>query len=1265
MPESNEEFTQIINEFKALKPGSYVGLDTEDTGLDYNKDQVVGVCVARLDDKYKYVGYYLPVRHNVEGVNLPICRVFKFTNWCIKRFRCVLFNRSYDFSMLEREEEIEITGFNHDDCQILCWEARYDKFPSLKKFYRLYCKKDIDSFAETVKSSRKAEDSLDETDENSHNFGETDPRYSYPYGAFDPVATLELFFTMMKLFPYTRVIYPLDNRLGEVIRRFTKQEFNLDYAEVRRQLEIEQAKLRQYQREVYEIAGYQFNIKSTREKAEALMRFVTLTVKTKKGQYKVDEEVLKEIDHPLAEAMLKYTEVFTFVNNYLNKLLSVEGTPLRINYKTCEAPTGRLATGQSRGNSFYSPINISAIPSDAEMLYVHKSDGPIPFIANREKEGAIGMVECKAGIRTAFTAPEGYVFMTADFCSEELRLVGNLSKEQTFIQAVKNGEDLHMATARRVFGVEDKGLRKKMKTCWGAGTWFNTKEGLRREPESLISPQGRQVEITNLEVTETEGFEVIFSNGVKSWVSKEHKFLIYDKIEPEWVTVSECVGSQLLLKPSVEGKNKTFYLGEGCKKQTFHGNLVIDEDVAYLLGCLVGDGSCCKNKSGRWASFGLVVEDNREAIESALRRVKVEPRVSWRKAKAGYVYGIATWNSTAFGEWFHREFYNEYGKTIPDWLMEASLNVRESFIAGLIDTDGRVNKCAFDYCTTSDHLAQRAAELLQSCGLWVKYHRSKGKCRGKEEVCHEFSIKTSERIPLKLSRKVVYRRTEPANLGWRIERGEWSKKSWSEDRELYYYHKGQSKQITLRQARRLRIPHAEGVPLIILSVTPKLGKAVVLECEGHLYQALGLDSHNCNFGVLYGMSVPSLAKRLKVSIFEATKLKARYDQRMSNLTKWIKVQHQRGRKNMWVETFFGRRRPLDQWYNTSDPGKIGFANRSAINTPVQGCLPAFCLFEFKDYAVSAKHERQKLKEHDNPTGGKGVITFRGDSICNFHFSRTGEFFVCDTYHKILDDKNHLVQACTLDKKTKVQLSPLQKKKFLLQGIFSVQESPLARAASFIKKKNLVNKEKLLYKLFAQAWLQGESITLSIQDAVNLRTVASMHGWNLILDDFDGEKCICKLKWSRKKTAKFGAIRPLGRMPIASVSVRFGRPTYYSQGVMHKNTAADILRMKLCQLYDKMQNDEYWKENVIVGWSVYDEIELYVKENAWRRVFKEFERFMFYQADNWEIPVEVDTGVGSSWGQCLDLEINDKHQIVGIKKVEWFDGMNPFKDGQVY
>lgn len=885
MPENNEEFTQIINEFKALKPGSYVGLDTEDTGLDYNNDQVVGVCVARLDEKYKYVGYYLPVRHNVEGTNLPVSRVFKFTNWLIKRFRCVLFNRSYDFSMLEREEEIEITGFNHDDCQIICWEARYDKFPSLKKFYRLYCKKDIDSFAETVKSSRKAEDSLDETDENSHNFGETDPRYSYPYGAFDPVATLELFFTMMKLFPYTRVIYPLDNRLGEVIRRFTKQEYNLDYDEVRRQLEIEQAKLRQYQREVYEIAGYQFNIKSTREKAEALMRFVTLTVKTKKGQYKVDEEVLKEIDHPLAEAMLKYTEVFTFVNNYLNKLLSVEGTPLRINYKTCEAPTGRLATGQSRGNSFYSPINISAIPSDAEMLYVHKSDGAIPFIANREKEGAIGMVECKAGIRTAFTAPEGYVFMTADFCSEELRVVGNISKEQTFIQAVKDGEDLHMATARKVFGVASKEGRKKVKTI--------------------------------------------------------------------------------------------------------------------------------------------------------------------------------------------------------------------------------------------------------------------------------------------------------------------------------------------------------------------------------------------NFGVLYGMSVPSLAKRLKVSIFEATKLKARYDQRMSNLTKWIKVQHQRARKNMWVETFFGRRRPLDQWYNTSDPGKIGFANRSAINTPIQGCLPAFCLFEFKDYAVSAKYEQQKLKEHDNPTGGKGVITFRGNSICNFHFSRRGEFFICDTYHKILDDKNHLIQACTLDKKIKVQLSPLQKKKFLLQGIFSVQKNPLARAVSFIKKKNLVNKEKLLYKLFTQAWLQGESITLSMQDAVNLRTVASLHGWNLVLKDFDGDRCICKLKWSRKKLAKFGALRPLGRMPIASVSVRFGRPTYYSQGVVHKNTAADILRMKLCQLYDKMQTDEYWKDNVIVGWSVYDEIELYVKEGAWRRIFKEFEQFMFYQADNWEIPVEVDTGVGSSWGQCLDLKVDNEGRITGIKKVEWFDGMDPFKDGQTY
>lgn len=384
MPESNEEFTQIIQEFKSLKPGTFIGADTESTGLDYYRDRVVGVCLAYAT-KTNFIGYYLPIRH-VGYNNLPKVRVLRFTNWVLKRFQTVWFNRPYDFSMLEKEEEVSIDDPVSHDAQIMAWECLYEKYPSLKKYYRRFCKEEIDSYAATVaaQQKRKKEINEDDTEENEHDFGKTDPRYTYTYAAEDPVATLKLFFKLQKLFPYVKNIYPLDNKVGEVLRQLTKQAFEIDYPVIERYLEKEQAKLRKLQREIYNIAGYQFNIGSSREKAQALMRFVTLTEKTDKGQWAVSIPVLQKIDHPLAKAIIEYSETVKFISSYLVPFLKTKGTPVRFNYKTVEAPCltkesrvvvrGRGSVNIStvrEGDKIYSG---SGVWSDVTMSEEHESE---------------------------------------------------------------------------------------------------------------------------------------------------------------------------------------------------------------------------------------------------------------------------------------------------------------------------------------------------------------------------------------------------------------------------------------------------------------------------------------------------------------------------------------------------------------------------------------------------------------------------------------------------------------------------------------------------------------------------------------------------------------------------------------------------------------------------------------------------------------------------------------------------------------------------
>lgn len=872
MPENNDDLTVVISEFKALPAGAYVGLDTETTGLDYYKDQVVGVCLA-YKSPTTIQGFYLPIRHR-DYTNLPLERVCKFTNWIIKRFQAVLFNRSFDFSMLEKEDSITIDNPISHDVQILCWEATYEKFPSLKKSYRLYCKKDIDSFAATMEKSGAE---IDETSENAHNFGETDPRYTFTYGAYDPVATLELFFKITQMFPYIKVIYPLDNKVSEVIRQLTKQVYTIDY-KVIESFKAEQDKiLRELQAEIYAIAGYQFKIGSNREKAEALSRFVTLTKKTKKGQFEVSIPVLERIDHPLARALVKYAETHKFINSYLEPLLRTKGTEFRINYKLCEAPTARIASGSSRGNSYYAPINIQSIPSDKEILYIHE-DPVLGYIGNSNPEGALGEFETKSGVRKAFTAPEGYCFMTFDFCSEELRITANLSKEPAWIEAIKNGEDLHTATSLQVFGKTDKAHRSKAKTI--------------------------------------------------------------------------------------------------------------------------------------------------------------------------------------------------------------------------------------------------------------------------------------------------------------------------------------------------------------------------------------------NFGILYGMSVYSLRDRLRISLEEAKAMLARYHQRLVMLTRWIKSVQARGRKTMATSTYYGRVRPLGQYYNSSDPSMIGFADRSAVNTAVQGCIPTTISFEADRLAVKVDSPKNLRSTFKLKNGKEFVLSHRGLNYCYLLLGKSGDFLACDRNHSLFTGGRTLITVNAVEsflQRKKVRMARLQSKMFPTSLPFD--RAALKKIASLVKHKTEVPKSRALSNLFWKAWFSRASVTLSPEEACNLRSIASVHGWNL-KGKLVGRQVKCRVSPFRRKATRLTTAINLGTLPVASATVRWGAPVYDAQGFLNRNTAADILRIKLCELYQYWKTNKEFQENVIICWSVHDEIEFYVKLEYRAKAFKLIPQLMKVTHENWQVPLEVDGGVGYSWGTCLDGEMDDSGKLVKIKGAVWYDGKEP-------
>lgn len=322
-----------------------VGCDSETTGLSFVSDYVVGVCLStgRTYSKADYVGYYIPLRHYGYSRNLPIKEVMEFVQFVVDNYMTAWWNRSFDFSMLEKDGfKAPFVGKTHD-IQFMAHEVFNDRMPKLKDWAKRFLK------FQTI--------SYEENEAENNDFGSTDPEVSFIYAGGDPLITALLGLKIWSDYPNIRKIYSLDNECGEAVRRMTQQEIYLDYDFLDAELRRSNAQMESLRQQIYQLVGYSFNVDSGPQIAEALGRFVTLTVRTEKGGLKVDKNVLATIDHPLAKLLLEYSEVSTYIKSFVSKMCSWRGTPVRINYNLTVALTGRMSSSGSKGNDYYKPFN--------------------------------------------------------------------------------------------------------------------------------------------------------------------------------------------------------------------------------------------------------------------------------------------------------------------------------------------------------------------------------------------------------------------------------------------------------------------------------------------------------------------------------------------------------------------------------------------------------------------------------------------------------------------------------------------------------------------------------------------------------------------------------------------------------------------------------------------------------------------------------------------------------------------------------------------
>ena len=195
--------------------------------------------------------------------------------------------------------------------------------------------------------------------------------------------------------------------------------------------------LRKLEKKIYEIAGVEFNISSPKQLGEVLfekMKIVDNAKKTKTKQYSTSEEVLTQLKgkHPIIEKVLDYRSIRKLLSSY------VETLPGLIHPKT-----GRIHT------EFNQAIAVTGRLSSANPNLQN-----IPVREERGRE-----------IRKAFVSSgEQYLILSADYSQIELRLMAHLSQDESMIQAFLENQDIHAATAAKIYNVPLEGVTREMRS---------------------------------------------------------------------------------------------------------------------------------------------------------------------------------------------------------------------------------------------------------------------------------------------------------------------------------------------------------------------------------------------------------------------------------------------------------------------------------------------------------------------------------------------------------------------------------------------------------------------------------------------------------------------------------------------------------------------------------------------------------------------------------------------------------------------------------
>ena len=223
--------------------------------------------------------------------------------------------------------------------------------------------------------------------------------------------------------------------LVQVLKEMEQEGVRVDVDMLRnaeKELTIE---LNALEQQVYHLTNKTFNINSPKQVGEILFDELKLDSKHKKsksGSYSTSEEVLLSIKdkHPVVGLILTYRELKKLISTYIAAL------PTYINPTTGKIHTTYNQTTTATGRLSSSNPNLQNLPI-------------------RSERGQL--------IRRAVIPDEGCMFLSADYSQIELRLMAHFSQDPHLLHAFHSGQDIHAATAAKIFGIPIEQVTKEQR----------------------------------------------------------------------------------------------------------------------------------------------------------------------------------------------------------------------------------------------------------------------------------------------------------------------------------------------------------------------------------------------------------------------------------------------------------------------------------------------------------------------------------------------------------------------------------------------------------------------------------------------------------------------------------------------------------------------------------------------------------------------------------------------------------------------------------